>query len=208
MTHINKNSNTKLEKILDSQNLTDWELQVLSKAKENPNKILSDELTSLLPECIEAVACIYSEGVHNTRIAYKRTDGFYEYKFVVFSGKFLSTPWHTLERPTDRQGAKVLESLGWIDPQKAFDQVWEQVKGKRERFILPDSGKNKTPFIELHYWNWLTENEPNGDHNSVTTKNRYLNSLGYSLYKHYLDSDDISILRHTLSHHWNVKFKR
>lgn len=186
--------------------LIDKEFLILEVLKSDQPLIISEPYR--LPEGIETIAVL--KDLNHARIAYKRLDGFFEFKFIQIPKSqynSYSVLHHKVEAPTDRQGVDLLESIGWVCPRKAFDQVWDQVNKNRTPFAIPDSGKTLTPFCDLHFWKWLDKNEPNGNHHKINTRNRYLNELGYNLYKHTLSVEDIQILSYTLDHHWNMNFK-
>lgn len=79
---------------------------------------------------------------------------------------------------------------------------------EQKTFIIPDSGKIKTPFKDLHFYKWLSENEKEGNHHSINSKRTYLESLGFEFGKDKLSKEDLTILKYTLEYHWDFNFKQ
>jgi hypothetical protein len=182
--------------------------------------ILNGEIgiTETIQNPIEGIKTVSMKKSHgNLWVAIHRIDDRYEFRMLdvqsvkrsaechsLFSG--FAVVHHKFERPTDRTGGELLTSLGWVDPKAAFKEVELKTERLRTAFDLPDSGKMSTPFKELHYYKWLTKNEPNGDHNTLVTTKKYLTSLGFSIYRHHIKSEDMKLLRHCLNFHWDYNF--
>ena len=62
----------------------------------------------------------------------------------------------------------------------------------KEVFFIPDHGKTEVPFEDLHYWKYL---EQNPEVHFVTTKIRYLKSLGFDRERHLVYEGDMNLLR-------------
>lgn len=65
-------------------------------------------------------------------------------------------------------------------------------------FIIPDSGKHYTPFVDLHFYKWLTCNFRIKEKN-ITIIKEYLASQGFTK-EHVLNAGDISLLKYCLDY--------
>lgn len=192
-------------------NILDFEKQLFDVCTSEPTIFKHGDdgiLFGKYEPVIEAIAATFWESTGLLRIAYRRKDGFYEYRMIQRRKEWYSNiVHHFFERPSDLESLDLMELIGWVCPQKAFSEVWEKVKKNRILFKLPDSGRDSVPFGHLHYWAWLTINEPEGNHNRIITRDKYLNSLGFNIYKHVLSSEDLEMLKYTLEYHWNFYFR-
>lgn len=78
-------------------------------------------------------------------------------------------------------------------------------------FVLPDHGKTDTPFCQLDFYKWLTDNRSgieriDGEHLYATIQKAYFKSLGFDKEIHTLGStwsDDMKLLDYCIDYHNN-----
>lgn len=74
--------------------------------------------------------------------------------------------------------------------------------------LIPDSDRWNDPMVNLHFWQWLTENK---DHVDIEYRIRmiphYMETLGLEPGVDYLNSRDLSLLQGVYDHWWYMTKK-
>lgn len=75
----------------------------------------------------------------------------------------------------------------------------------KDVFYIPDHNKQDTPFEDLDFYQWLTDQGIN-DHHTINTRKQYLDHLGFNKETHRLLPESLSILKYCLQYHFEQNF--